>query len=140
MCNFGSLIMCIFFHIQKYFPSIGDVVWDQNKLVTRQINEYITQLGENFENLMNAYFDEFKKRMKRTMRIPKELVTKYYSDICFLVDMNNTFLQAVKSRKAWLQSFDYEIDSDVVSANIDALLKEEIDVEAEPFGKYEEDK
>ena len=37
-------------------------------------------------------------------------------------------------RKDWLQIFDYEIDSDVVSANIDALFKEEIDVKAKTFG------
>lgn len=43
----------------------------------------------------------------------------------------------MKLRKAWLHSFDYEIDSDVVSVIIDALLKEEIDEEAKPFGKYE---
>ena len=73
---------------------------------------------------MNTYFDEFKLGMKRRIRIPKELVTKYYSDICFLVDTNNTFVQAVKPRKVWLQSFEYEIGSDVVSKNIDALLKE----------------
>ena len=74
------------------------------------------------------------------MRIPKELVTKYYIDICFLVDMDNTFVQAVKPRKSWLQSFDYEIDNDLVSGNIVAPLNEEIDAEAKPFGKYEEAK
>lgn len=42
--------------------------------------------------------------------------------------------------KAWLQGFDYEIYSDLVNAKIVALLKEEINTEAELFGKYEEDK
>ena len=42
--------------------------------------------------------------------------------------------------KDWLKSFDYEIDSDVVSVNIGALSKEEIDVEDIPFGRYEEAK
>jgi len=46
----------------------------------------------------------------------------------------------MKPRKAWLQSFDYEIDSDVVSANIEAFLNEKIDAEAKIFGKYEEAK
>lgn len=49
--------------------------------MTRKINEYIYQLGENFENVMDIYFEEFKKRMKMRMRIPEELVIKYYSDI-----------------------------------------------------------
>ena len=89
---------------------------------------------------MDAYFEKFKKRMKMRRRIPKELVTRFYNDICFHVDTENTFVQAIKLRKAWLQSFDYEIDSDLVSANIVALLNEEMDVEVEPFGKYEEAK
>ena len=42
--------------------------------------------------------------------------------------------------KAWLQSFGNEIVSDDVSAKIDLLLKEEIDVKEEPFGRYEEKK
>ena len=70
--------------------SIDNFVWEQDKLVTKQIDEYINQVGENFENVTNAYFDEFKKRMKIIMRILEELVIKYYSNICFLVDIENT--------------------------------------------------
>lgn len=61
MCKFGSLVMCIFFYIQKYFLSIGNIAWEQGKPVIRKINEYITQLGENFENVMDAYLEELKK-------------------------------------------------------------------------------
>lgn len=86
MCKFGSLIVCTFFYIPKYFPRIGNVVWEKNKPLTRKINEFITQLGDTFYNAMNTFFNEFKSRMKRRMRILEELVTKYYSDICFLVD------------------------------------------------------
>lgn len=89
MCKFGSFVMCIFFYIQKYFPIIGDIVWEKNKLVIRKINKYITQLGENFENFIDTYFEEFKKRMKMGMRIPKELIMKHYNDLCFLVDTDN---------------------------------------------------
>lgn len=130
MFKFGYLILCILFYIQKYFYGIGDVVWDKQKPMIRQINEYV----------MNASFDEFKKRMKKRIRILEDLVTKYYSDIHFLVDMDTNFVQEMKPRTACLQIFDYEIDSDVVSANIDALLKEEIDFEAKIFGKYDEAK
>lgn len=71
------------------------------------------------------------------MRIPKDLVTKYYNGICFLVNTDNNFVWEVKPRKAWLQSFEYKINSNVVNANIDALLKEEIDVQAKTSGRYE---
>ena len=48
---------------------------------------------------------------------------KYYNNVCFLVDTDKKFVQAVKSRKAWLKPFDYEVDSDNVSENIDTPLK-----------------
>ena len=54
--------------------------------------------------------------------------------------MDNKFCTGTESKEVLVTNFDYEIDSDVVSTNIDALLKEKIDVEAKPFGKYEEPK
>ena len=57
MCKFGSLIVCIFFYIHKYFPGIGNIVWEQDKPATRKIKEFITQLGDNFDNAMSTYFD-----------------------------------------------------------------------------------
>jgi predicted PurR-regulated permease PerM len=59
MCKFSSLIVYIFFYIQKYFPCIGNIIWEQGKPIIRQINEYITQLGEKIENVMDTYFEEF---------------------------------------------------------------------------------
>lgn len=38
MCKLGSLIVCIFFYIKKYFPGIGNFVWEQDEPMTRQIN------------------------------------------------------------------------------------------------------
>ena len=59
-CKFGSLIMCILFYVQKYFSSIGNNVWEQDKPLIRKISEYKNQLEENFKNFMNTYFEEFK--------------------------------------------------------------------------------
>ena len=88
-----------------YFLGFGNIFWEQGKLVTRKINEYITQLGENFENVMDTYFEEFKKRMRKRIGIPEELVMKHYNNVCFLVDTYKTFVHAVKL-KAWLTIFD----------------------------------
>ena len=52
---------------------------------------------------------------------------KNYNDVWFLVDTDNTFVQAVKLGKVWLTSFDYEINSEIINVNIVALLKEDID-------------
>ena len=40
-CNFGSLLTCLFFYVQKLFPSKDSVVWRKDVRVLYQINEYI---------------------------------------------------------------------------------------------------
>ena len=69
-CKFGSLLVCLFFYVQNYFPTIGDVTRRKRKLVTQQITKFIYQLGDNFEKVVDGYFEEFKKNMKSTSRIP----------------------------------------------------------------------
>lgn len=50
-CNFGSILVCIFFYVKNTFPSFGTIGWKNNSSVVVQINEYIEQMGENFETL-----------------------------------------------------------------------------------------
>lgn len=47
------------------------MLWDKSRPVTKQITSYIEQLGENFETILDGYFDEFKGKMKNRMRILK---------------------------------------------------------------------
>lgn len=63
------------------------------------------------------------------MRILEELVSRHYNDVCFLVDIDNTYVQAVNPRKAWLIVFDYEINNEIANTKIIVLLKEKIDNE-----------
>lgn len=136
-CKFGPILVFIFFYVQKTFPSFGTMRWKTNRSVVVQINEYIEQLGENFESLMTSYFEEFKKSMKERMRIPVSLVEKHYDDIFFLVDVDYSFVQAATPRVRWLRPLGYEINVDEASAAITALLAEEVDKTAEIFGNYE---
>ena len=62
--KFGSILVCIFFYVKNEVPSFGKVGWKTNKSITVQINEYIEQLGDNFESIMTSYFEDFKKSMK----------------------------------------------------------------------------
>ena len=50
-CKFGSLLTCLFFYVQKLFPSKGIVVWRKDTLVLYHINKFIIEMGENFERL-----------------------------------------------------------------------------------------
>ena len=48
-CKFGSILVCIFFYVLNSFPTFGKVGWKTNRSIVVQINEYIEQLGDNFE-------------------------------------------------------------------------------------------
>ena len=54
----------MFFYVMKEFPLVGKVNWDQKKIIIEKINEYIKQMGENFDAQMTSYFEDFKKSMK----------------------------------------------------------------------------
>ena len=51
------------FYVQNEFPSFGKIRWKTNRSVAVQINEYIEQMGDNFESIMTSYFEDFKKSM-----------------------------------------------------------------------------
>ena len=121
----------------KEFPSIGKVKWSTDKTIVEQINNYIEQMGENFDNQMTSYFEDFKQTMKQRMRIPVSLTEKYEKDICFLVDIDFTYVQAVLPRIRWLRPLGYELDIDQTTAAITALLAEKMDKDAQAFGTYD---
>lgn len=121
----------------KEFPSIGKVKWNADKTIVEQINNYIEQMGDNFDNQMTSYFEDFKQSMKQRMRIPVSLTEKYEKDICFLIDIDFTYVQAVLPRIRWLRPLGYELDIDQATAAITALLAEEIDKNAKVFGTHD---
>ena len=105
-------IVCIFFYIQNSFPTFGKVGWKTNRSIVVQINEYIEQLGDNFESIMTNYFEDFKKSMKERFRIPKSLVGAHAKDIFFLVDANNTYAHVVMPRVRFIKALPYEVNID----------------------------
>ena len=86
---------------------------------------------------MTSYFEDFKKSMKKRLRIPMLLVKKNYDDIYFLFDADYTFFQEKTPRVRWLRPLGYEINVDEASAAIIALLVEEVDKNAKAFENYE---
>ena len=56
--------------------------------------------------------------MKERMRILVSLVEKHVNDICFLVDIDFTYIPRIK----WLRPLGYEINVDEASTTITALL------------------
>lgn len=136
-CKFGSVLVCIFFYVMEEFPSIGMVNWNPKKIAITQISKYIDQMGDNFEAQMTSYFKDFKKSMKKRVRIPVSLVEKHINDIFFWVDIDNTYIQAAVPRVRWLRTLGYELYVDESSTAIIALLAKEIDKKAPHFGTYD---
>ena len=97
-------------------------------------------MGDNFEAQMTSYFEDFKKSMKKRMRIPISLVEKHVNDICFLVDINYTYIEATIPRVRWLRPLGYELDVHQALAVITTLLAKEVDKNAKAFGNYEMEK
>ena len=90
--KFGSLLVCLFFYVQKFFPSKGIVVWRKDTPILYQINKFIKDMGENLEKVMDKYFEVFKKKMNNRFQIPPKLVEDYEDDICFMVDYDKVYI------------------------------------------------
>lgn len=136
-CKFGSILVCIFFYVQNEFSYLGKLGWKTNRSVAVQINEYIKQMGDNFESVMTSYFKDFKKSMKQRLRISISLVEKNCNEFFFLVDIDYTYMQAIVSRVRWLRLLGYEINIDEASVAITALLAEEVDKTTKLFRNYD---
>ena len=110
--KFVSLLTCLFFYVQKFFPSKGIVVWRKDTRVLYQINDIIAEMDQNFERVMDNYFEVFKEKMNNRFRIPAKLVEDYKDDICFMVDCDRVYIQAVILRVSWVKQLPYEINID----------------------------
>ena len=89
---------------------------------------------------MDNYFDAFKEKMNSRFRIPKKLVNDYRDDVCFMVDCDNVYIQAVRPRIVWVKPLGYEVNIDETKDIIKALINEPINPKAAYFGTYEEAK
>ena len=89
---------------------------------------------------MTSYFEDFKKSMKKRLRILVSLVEKHFDDVCFLVDIDFTYLKTAIPRVRWPRPLDYEINVDEACTTITTLIMEKINNKAKTFGNYDVDK
>ena len=97
-------------------------------------------MGENFDSIMDSYFETFKEKMNNRFRILEKLVIDYHDDICFMVDCDNVYIQAVKPRNVWVKPLRYEVNIDETKYVIEALINEPVNPKVDYFGTYEESK
>lgn len=136
--KYGSLMVCIFFYVQIFFPGKGNVVWSQEKPIMVQIGEMIKDIGNKFGETMWGYFKEFQIRMHKREIIPSGIVRKYKDNICFLVDIDCCIIQAIQPRNFWVSPMGYEVVVDLVKIHVNMLLSKLVDSKAKRFGTCEE--
>ena len=96
--------------------------WKKDTLILYQINEFIKDMGDNYEKVMDNYFEEFKEKMNNRFHIPPKLVKNYKDEICFMVDCDKVYIQVVIPRMAWVKPLPYEINIDEAKDITEALL------------------
>ena len=97
-------------------------------------------MGENFDSIMDNYFEIFKEKMNNRFKIPKQLVEDYKDDVYFMVDNDRVYIQVVRPRIVWVKPLPYEVNIDETKDIIEALVNEPIDPKAPIFGTYDEAK
>ena len=97
-------------------------------------------MGENYSSIMDNYLDAFKEKMNNRFRIPKKLFEDHNDDLCFMVDSDKVYIQAVRPKIAWVKPLGYEVNIDEKKYIIEALINEPVDHKAAYFGTYDEAK
>lgn len=67
---------------------------------------------EIFVSIIDNYFDVFKEKINNRFKIPKKLVEDYKDDVCFMVDNDKAYIQAVKSKIVWVKPPPFKVNVD----------------------------
>ena len=90
-------------------------------------------MGENFGSIMNNFFDLFKEKMNSRLKI-------YKDDVCFMVECDKVYIQAVKPRVVWVKPLSDEVNIDDTKDIIEVLLNKLVDPKDTYFGTFDEAK
>ena len=80
----------------------------------------------------------FQNEMRQRFRIALAIVDQFKEDICIMVNIDYTYIQAVEPQETFLDPLGYELNDDIVVGYIDLLLKLETDKAKYRFGTYDE--
>lgn len=129
----------MFFHLLRIFPyTIGDD-WNDNRTTTDKINKvYLRHPIDKVNESATLVIKTFQNQMKKRSRIPQAIVEKYKNEICFMVETDFTFIEAVESRVEFIDPLGYEVLEVEVEEYVNKLLKCKLDVNNSRFGSYEE--
>lgn len=97
-------------------------------------------MGENFDSIMDNYFETCKEKIQGRFKIPRKLVEDYERDFINIIDYDKVYIQVVRPRVAWVKHLEYEVNIDDTKDIIKDLLNEPVDLNANDFGTYDEAK
>lgn len=76
--------------------------------------------------------------MKKRSIIAPALVEKYKNDICFIIETNVTYMEAVEPRVKFIDPMGYEMIEELIEVYTKIILENDRDEECPRWGTYEE--
>lgn len=138
--RFQSLVNHLFFHILRrfLFLSVAEIMssdrWTMEKVIDicrRHPEDKILDNG-------NLIMKTFQNKMKTRFKISPEIVDRFKNGICFMVDTDRKFIEAVEQRETFLDHLAYELIDNIAIGYIDLLPNSRIDQASYRIGTYEE--
>lgn len=80
----------------------------------------------------------FQSEIQRRFKIPPSLVEKYKDDICFMVEIDVTCMEAMKPRVKFVEPICYEISEELIESYVKINLESDKDKECPRWGAFEE--
>ena len=59
-----TLLVCIHFYVKNFFLSMGNVQWNETRLVIYQTNKYVEQLSDEFKKITWSFFKVFQQKIE----------------------------------------------------------------------------
>ena len=87
---------------------------------------------------INRMMKEFQSEMKKRYRIPPSLVEKYKQDICFMVEIDHTCMEAIVPRVKFIEPMGYEMSAELIEGYAQIILQSEVDTSCTRWRTYEE--
>ena len=105
------------------------------QLITCAYREELETIRDNdIDKVMKA----FQVEMKQCYIIPPTLVEKYKEEICFMVEIDFTCMEAVIPRIKFIEPMGYEMSAKLIQGYMQIILHSKIDSTCSRWGTYEE--
>ena len=69
--------------------------------------------------------------MKKRYRIPPSLVERYKKDICFIVEIDHTCMEAVIPKMKFIEPMGYEMSTELIEGYAQFILQSDVDISCE---------